>query len=250
MHIGDALAMPVHWYYGGFPQIMAERGKPVTGYEEPTLEMQGSIMNKSNTGGGGRGSDKGNIIGDVLVPDKKKYWQAGKSYHYHCTLQKGESTLEADLTRLCYNCITEAGGTLDQSMVRNRYVEFMLDPKSHNDCFVGTAHRMFFVNRQKGVPLEQCPDTDHHNIDTLDSMVMTIPVALATMTLPMNDVKKEVKNCLDITRLSTKLPQYCNFQAQMLRELIIEEKPLGAVLEGAAGSSLEGALRRPDPVVA
>ncbi len=34
-------------------------------------------MNLSNTGGGGRGSDKGDIIGDVILHGKKKYWLRG-----------------------------------------------------------------------------------------------------------------------------------------------------------------------------
>jgi hypothetical protein len=34
-------------------------------------------MNLSSTGGGGRGSDKGDIIGDVILHGKKKYWLRG-----------------------------------------------------------------------------------------------------------------------------------------------------------------------------
>eukprot|EP00952_Eustigmatos_sp_NYUAD-ZCMA_P013707 54125-Eustigmatos_ZCMA.PRE.1 len=71
-------------------------------------------MNLSNTGGGGRGSDKGSIgefrsfpcrarrailkhethalswfvvdscaVGDVILHGKKQYWQRGAGYHYH-----------------------------------------------------------------------------------------------------------------------------------------------------------------------
>ena len=57
--------------------------------------MDGSIMNLSNTGGGGRGSDKGDIIGGVINHGKKKYWGKGLNFHYHIGLKAGENTLEA-----------------------------------------------------------------------------------------------------------------------------------------------------------
>ena len=65
MYIGDALAMPVHWYYDT-NQLRRDFGQ-ITKYEAPKSSFRGSIMNLSNTGGGGRGSDKGDIIGDVIL---------------------------------------------------------------------------------------------------------------------------------------------------------------------------------------
>ena len=55
MFIGDALAMPVHWYYDR-SRIKADFGE-ITKFEAPKEKFVGSIMNLSNTGGGGRGSD-------------------------------------------------------------------------------------------------------------------------------------------------------------------------------------------------
>lgn len=48
-------------------------------------------MNLSNTGGGGRGSDTGDIIGKVILHGKKKYWLRGGSYHYHLGLDAGST---------------------------------------------------------------------------------------------------------------------------------------------------------------
>jgi len=64
-------------------------------------------MGKSNTGGGGHGSDEGNIIGDVILHGKKKYWKSGTSYNYHVDLNAGENTLELSLMRLLMRGITE-----------------------------------------------------------------------------------------------------------------------------------------------
>merc|ERR1712054_398278 len=60
--IADAMAMPTHWFYGGEKQVRSEFGGPIDGYTKSRPKMRGSIMNLSNTGGGGRGSDKGSII--------------------------------------------------------------------------------------------------------------------------------------------------------------------------------------------
>jgi len=38
-------------------------------------------MSLSNTGGGGRGDNKGSIVGDVILLGKKKYWERGGNYH-------------------------------------------------------------------------------------------------------------------------------------------------------------------------
>lgn len=69
LYVADALASPVHWYYN-LRQLKQDYGT-ITGYTKPVERMQGSIMNLSNTGGGGRGSDKGSIIGDVINHGKK-----------------------------------------------------------------------------------------------------------------------------------------------------------------------------------
>ena len=48
----------------------------------------------------GRGSDKGNVIGDTINHGKAQYWKRGANFFYHCTLAKGENTLEAQVPAL------------------------------------------------------------------------------------------------------------------------------------------------------
>jgi len=67
---------------------------------KPLDKLEGSIMNLSNTGGGGRGSDKGDIVGSVILHGKKQFWGRGMNSHYHIGMAAGENTLEAQLTRL------------------------------------------------------------------------------------------------------------------------------------------------------
>lgn len=68
--------MPVHWYYN-INQLKSDFGS-ITKYEAPKKSFPGSIMNLSNTGGGGRGGDHGSIIGDVICHGKKEFWKKGK----------------------------------------------------------------------------------------------------------------------------------------------------------------------------
>jgi len=177
MLIADAFAMPAHWYYGGTRQVHQDYGGPIRTYQKPVTHLAGSIMNKSNTGGAGRGSDRGTIIGDVINHGKRKYWRRGASYHYHVTLNKGDNTLEARLMRRVMDVIGKTKEVNFQAL-QSEYVRFMTTPNSHNDCYASTAHRMFFKNYTEGKSPDNCPDNDHHNVDTTDAITMTIPVSL------------------------------------------------------------------------
>ena len=66
MLIFDALSMPVHWFYGGNRQIQQIYGSNISKYEKPPHLFPGSIMALSSTGGAGRGTSDGDIIGTVI----------------------------------------------------------------------------------------------------------------------------------------------------------------------------------------
>ena len=144
LFIADAVASPAHWFYN-LDQLKQTYGT-IKGYVKPAQKMQGSIMNLSNTGGGGRGSDQGSIIGDVINHGKKQFWLKGGNYHYHQSLQAGENTLEAQLTRLLVRTLTEKGDSFSPDDFLHEYVKFMTTPGSHNDTYASTCHRMFFAN--------------------------------------------------------------------------------------------------------
>jgi ADP-ribosyl-[dinitrogen reductase] hydrolase len=181
------LSAPTHWYYGGFSQVQRDYGrKGITDYTKPKVELAGSIMNKSNVNGGGRGSfgkdhtTGKSIIGDIINHGKLEYWSPSKSTHYHATLQKGENTLEAQLARVLMKSIVANDGNFDQDHFRQSYIDFMTTKGSHNDTYASTCHRMFFANWffDKKDPKE-CPDNDHHNVDSIDGLVLPSITALA-----------------------------------------------------------------------
>jgi len=216
--IADAMAMPTHWFYGGEAQVRREFGGPIEGYRQAPRKMRGSIMNLSNTGGAGRGSDKGSIIGDVINHGKKQFWTRGGEYHYHHTLEAGENTLEAQLMRLMMRVITANGGSFSKEKFTEEYVQFMTTPGSHNDTYASTAHRMFFANRQKGLPLSECPDNDHHNVDTIDAFDIPIVVALATATHP--DAHMLEQSALATRGLSPAVLRHCELLSDVFHQLV------------------------------
>ena len=184
---GDALSAPTHWYYGGFAQIQSDYGRRgITDYTKPVERLAGSILNKSDPNGGGRGGSASRngktIIGDIINHGKLPFWDKTKSVHYHATLQRGENTLEAQLVRVLMKSIVDCQGDFDANHFRNAYITFMTTPGSHNDTYASTCHRMFFANLifHKLDP-KDCPDNDMHNVDAIDGLVLPTIASLAAV---------------------------------------------------------------------
>lgn len=250
MFIADALAMPTHWYYGGSDQVRRAYGK-IKGYVKPQTKLPGSIMSKSNTGGGGRGSFKGDIIGDVIFHGKKKFWARGADYHYHHALEKGGNTLEILLTRRVLATIASTKGTFVPKSIVDDYVQFMMTPDTHNDTYCGTCHRMFFANMKSGIPLGECPDNDNHNVDNSDSIITTVPIAL--MSADDEKTNADVATMVALTRRSIPSQQYAVLFASLLRDVVIRNVDVRSAVEknaDAVGFNVKAAARRQDPVTA
>lgn len=203
-------------------------------------------MNLSNTGGGGRGSDTGHIIGDVICHGKRQFWLKGGQYHYHHGLRAGEGTLEASLERLLIRSLSKHGGRLDAGDFLKSYLGFMTTPGSHGDVYAGTCHRIFFANYVKGKDPGQCADNDGHNVDTIDGLVPVIPVALAHLAHRLSTpgsvdatqaLSQDVKDVINVNRKSPSLlPKYGRVYAGML-EACLEGQDLREV-SVAAGRAL------------
>ena len=216
MYIGDALAMPVHWYYDT-SRIRKDFGKAgIQKYEAPVKNFPGSIMNLSNTGGGGRGSDKDSIIGEVILHGKKKFWLRGGSYHYHHGMSAGENTLDTLIARLMLQTILsmESGNRDIKSLYddpkntnkskktkinKNKftesflddYIKFMTTPDTHNDVYAATAHRMFFANYANKHDKFECADNDGHNTDSVDGIINILIVSLNEMVVSAQKASEE-----------------------------------------------------------
>lgn len=148
--IGDALAMPAHWYY---KRGLIERDYgAITDYVEPRNPHPDSILYRSRYESTGPEDD--------ILHDQAQYW-GRPGIHYHQFLQAGENTLNLKLSMLLAESLVERGG-YDEADYAERYIRFMLDPESHRDTYVEEYHRAFFKNHGRGKPLDKCAEEDLH----------------------------------------------------------------------------------------
>jgi len=219
--IGDSLAMPVHWYYD-INQLKKDFGK-ITKYEAPKVPFPNSILNSSNTDGPGRGSDSGNLIGEVILHGKKKFWQRGKSFHYHHGMKAGENTLDTQITRVLYRNLIK-NKQFSQADFLQDFIKFMTTPNTHNDIYASSAIRIFFKNWSLSVPLEKCPGDDKHNVEAIDALVITLPVILANLFAEEQKRNEEVKAAIFATRVAQEAAEFAVIYADLLRCVLLKEK--------------------------
>lgn len=214
-------------------------------------------MNLSNTGGGGRGDDKGDVVGTMILHGKKEFWLRGGNYHYHHGMKAGENTLDALVTRELTRSMSRQGG-VDANDFRSNYISFLTTPGSHDDTYAGTCHRMFFRNLRDGVAPEKCPDNDAHNVDAIDALMTVPPVALAHHRSPPEVRNNAIRTAIQTTRHTEAVLPYAYLYSDMLLSVLHGEslsvaaqsagKQLG--LDVAAQVRRAPHCERNDPMVA
>ncbi len=148
--IGDALAMPVHWYYDR--SALARDYGEVRAYLAPKNPHPGSILWRSKYA-------PLNERGDILH-EQAQYW--GKpGIHYHQFLRAGENTLNLQLAKVLIETLI-ANGDYDADDYLERYVDFMLSPGKHRDTYVEECHRKFFTAYARGIAPRKCGGNDIH----------------------------------------------------------------------------------------
>jgi ADP-ribosyl-[dinitrogen reductase] hydrolase len=148
--IGDALAMPVHWYYDR-AALRRDYGV-VRDYEAPGNPHPDSILWRSEY-------VPANDRGDILH-EQAPYW-GKRGIHYHQFLQAGENTLNLQLAKVLIESLIACGG-YDADDYLERYVDFMLTPGRHRDTYVEEYHRKFFTNYALGTGPRNCGGIDIH----------------------------------------------------------------------------------------
>lgn len=148
--IGDALAMPVHWYYDR-AALHRDYGV-VRDYLEPRNPHEGSILWRSEY-------TLLNERGDILH-EQAQYW-GRHGIHYHQFLHAGENTLNLQLARVLIESLIAKGG-YDADDYLQRYIDFMLTPGMHRDTYIEECHRKFFTAYARGTAPRKCGGSDIH----------------------------------------------------------------------------------------
>jgi ADP-ribosylglycohydrolase len=186
--IGDALAMPVHWYYDR-RALVTDYGW-VEDYLAPKNPHPDSILWRSSY-------TALNSKGDILH-DQARYW-GRREVHYHQFLKAGENTLNIKLCQVLIQTLKEKGG-YDPDDFLERYVAFMTTPASHNDTYIEECHRNFFRNYASGLPVEQCGEDEKH----IGGLVSMIPLVALYSDRPEEACRAALKQ-MALTHPGTKM---------------------------------------------
>lgn len=162
MFTGDALAMPVHWYYDRHA-LKRDYGR-VTDYLAPKNPHPDSILWRS-------AYTPINETADILH-EQVEFW--GRSgIHYHQFLAAGENTLNLKLCALLIdNLLAHDGYDADAYLID--YINFMTTPGSHRDTYIEEYHRHFFTNLATGKPPTSCGVNEKH----ISGIIGMIPLAV------------------------------------------------------------------------
>jgi len=138
--VGDAVAMPVHWYYNTLA-LDRDYGA-IDRYLAPRNPHPDSILWRSHY-------QPLNKKGDILH-EQARYW-GQKGIHYHQFLVAGENTLNLKLARELFQWITDRKN-YDPSAWLEHYIACMRNSHWHRDTYVEEYHRAFFTNLSRGKP--------------------------------------------------------------------------------------------------
>ena len=159
LYIGDALAMPVHWYYD--TKALRQDYGEVRDYLSPKNPHPDSILWRSFYKPAHPSAD--------ILHDQARYW-GKKGIHYHQFLEAGENTLNVQLAAELLDVL---GGDRDYSPQRwlEHFVSFLTTPGNHRDTYAEEYLRHFFSNYAQGVSLLECGRQDEHHIGGLSLML-------------------------------------------------------------------------------
>lgn len=162
MFAGDALAMPVHWYYDR-QALLRDYGR-VTQYLAPRNPHPDSILWRS-------AYEPVNDKGDILH-EQGRFW-GRRGVHYHQFLQAGENTLNLKLCLLLINRLIKHNG-YDADAYVDDYIAFMTTPGNHSDTYAEEYHRHFFTNYAHGKHPRACGIMEKH----ISGIIGMIPLAV------------------------------------------------------------------------
>mgnify|MGYP006286427717 CR=1 FL=1 len=215
-YVGDALAMPAHWFYD---QAELERTfGTLDEYRDPPQHHPGSILWRSRYE---PSEPEFDILGSA-----RSYW-GRRGVHYHQFLRAGENTLNLKLLRLVLDMVDEIGG-YDRGEFISRYRRFMLDPDGHRDTYVEECHRGYFENVRRGIDPGRCAVSEKH----IGGMVAVVPLyaALVARGVSSERAAETVQDHVSVTHAGSMV-------ADAVRTLVTVGEEI------LAGEGLEEALR-------
>ena len=230
LFVGDALAMPVHWYYRP-ADILKQFPGGVREFHDAPAFHPSSIMSLHSTRQGGRHSpasapaSSGDIVGDIILRGKRQYWDL-PNQHYHQGMRAGENTLNAHCARAVMRSITANAGHYDASVYVQHYIQLLTaDPPQHPDTYAESCHRGFFANLEQGKSPLQCGAVTH-DTPSIGGLVTIAPIVFAER-LRGNSLEVVQNLCqqhLFLTHPDAGLAQICRAYVALLDQLLFRDE--------------------------
>lgn len=217
--VGDALAMPAHWYYDT-GALASEFGR-IDSYRPPPPHHPGSILWRSTY-------EPREPEFDILG-DQRLYW-GKRGVHYHQNLLAGENTLNVKLMDIALSIVDEYG-RYDRREYVSRYHAFMLNPADHHDTYVEECHRGFFENVKRGISPERAAVQEKH----IGGMVPVVPLyaRLREMGHSHDAARHAVQQHVSVTHVGRIIVRAVDTLVQIARE-VMETGADQSVSEGGA----------------
>ena len=178
MFIGDALAMPAHWFYN-LQNIKEVFDGGIQGYNSaphphPESFMVGMEYNPDVETANQLGR-KYDILheharfyrtsfSDLKITASDKESEHGHSvpelrerFHYHHGLEAGENTLGAHLTRVLMRSVIQNGRYLPDAFLE-AFIEHLTTPGKNHDPYTEIYIRRWFENYSRGLPPHACAE--------------------------------------------------------------------------------------------
>jgi len=205
--MGDALAMPVHWFYDS-ATIRSEYGA-ITSMRAPApTHRESMISGMTYDGSIDILHDKARFYDVPARPDATKHATGGDTHghalsvapesrtHYHASLRRGQNTATVAIARLAIRYLVAQRGR--DAYAPDAYLRALEtyattppptandddDPgqvRAHNDVYLDIWVRRFFASASRGVPLVHCAANQRESwsIGSLDGVVVAVPVIAA-----------------------------------------------------------------------
>ena len=239
LFIGDALAMPVHWYYDT-TALKRDYGV-VTDYMAPRNPHPDSILWRSSYSPPNKKVD--------ILHDQSIYW-GRRGVHYHQFLKAGENTLNLKLARELL-LLQDQGGYSPREWLMC-LVTYMTAPGNHNDTYVEEYLRHFFTQYGNGYDVMACGRKDENHIGGL-TLMLPLVIALAR---DREDALKTALHHLGLTHGGPVMHSGGNIIARIVLDLLHGEKIENAVFnhyrnehDSLPAYPLDALLEFPDQLV-
>jgi ADP-ribosylglycohydrolase len=197
LFIGDALAMPAHWYYNtnNIPKYF---DGPVDDYKTPPDNHVEAFMVGAGYHPDVEAAQKAGRKYDILHEharfyktsftrfeesgfgiDEKGVIKIKDRFHYHFGLKAGENTLNAHLVRLLMRRITE-DGNYNPDHFLDDFIGYMTTPGNNRDPYTEGYLRAWFENYSKGLPASACAASQRENpgVNALGGLIRPMVVSL------------------------------------------------------------------------